>query len=456
MKTTILLPAFLIFYLLGNPLLPAQNPNWEQYEQADALSSFDQRFREGISAIAASDVRAALAHFDEAKADAAGRKDKDLKRKARDAQRRVKSFYTPYFEQLAQGRAAFAEQDWKAAQLAFETGQALVEKHLRESFPQFAPVDEQLSVQVQQELNRATQQRQYLVQERLRRAEQLFHNGDYEPALQEVQAARSLLIEEREQPQFDRLMQLERQSQYNQYFSQGDEAFRQQQHEQALQAYEAAKKLQATPEVEQRIEELKGRLHYQLLQEGQDAFFNGQYEAAAQTLEEAAGYQDSDYLQRIRENAYSTLREHGQSALDQGDQEASTRFFGLASRFIENEAIRSDIQRAKAYGKYEKYLKKGLLALEDGKLKRARRRFAKAGKYQSTPVVEENLEAIDQYQVQLSKGKQLMKTDPSQAWQSFRDAQQLFDTKEIRAYLNEAREAAGGVVGTGSGEVFYK
>lgn len=455
MKAKILLPVLVLFTFCCTSSLEAQYNNWDEYEQTDAVSSFDQYFQKGVEAVAASDLRSAADYFETAKSDAAGRKDKELKRKARDAQRRVNNFYAPYFENISEGRAAFQERDWKRAQLAFESAQALVDEYRGESFPEFAAVDERLAGEAGRELNQAVRQRQHLVQEQLRRAEQLFHNRAYDAVLQEIQAAESLLIEDREQAQFDRLTQLERQTRYNQHFARGEEAMQQQQFEQALQEYQAAKEHLAGPEVEQRINEINSRLHYELLKQGQDAFFAGQYEAAARRLEEAASYQDSDYLRRIRENAYKTLRERGQTALDQGDHETSTRYFQLAGRFVENSDIQSDIQQAKAFKKYEKHLEKGMADLEAGNLKRARRRLAKAAKYQQTPLLDEQMKAIDRYFARLSEGKELLKTNPSRAWQSFRQAQGQFDTPEVRQYLAEAREAAGGVVGAESGEVFF-
>lgn len=444
----------LISFLSGVPLFGQYN-DWEAGEQATPLTTFDRYYQDAVEAVGAGNLGAAEEYLETARQEATIRKDKVGKQKARDALRRVRSFYRPLYDHLAQGEEQIRKGAWKAAQEELELARQLVEKNRDADLKELEPVDRRLGSRVDEALRRAEHQRLLLVQDHFRVAEQSLQAGAYEGVLAEMEATRSLLFEEREARELERVQALENRARYQQLMEAGQQAADNEDFQAALAAYREAEGVMDSYEVQEKRKEMEGRLHYNLLRQGQEAYLGRRYEEAARILAEAASLQSSSTHQRIVQSAYAELKAEGDKAMEQKKYNTAEQWFRYAQLFADSPGIQEDILRAESAMEYDDQYVKALASIDEGKLKRARRQLRRAIRKAPREEARQLIAEIDAYYEKIKSGKQLLDEAPAEAWQHFKEAEQLFATDEIEQWIYKAREAAGGNVGEVDPADFY-
>jgi tetratricopeptide (TPR) repeat protein len=442
-------------FLLLSISLSGQYNNWDSPDQPAPAPAFDRHYQDGIAAIQVGNVRAAWDHLKAAQQEAADRKDKNDKRKAKDALRRLKSFYAPFYDHLAQGEELLQQRSWKAAQEHFEAAQQLVEKYRKTDLKEVESMDRELADRIEEEVRKADNQRLLAVQEHFRVAEQSLYGGAYDIVLAEMEEARPLLFEEREARELERVRELEDRARYQQLMEAGQTAADKEDFRAALVAYQEARQFMDSYEVQQKQTEIESRLHYELLRQGQEAYLGGRYEEAADLLSEAASFRDSPYYQRIIQNVYSELKANGDAAVEQERYDEAEQWYRRAQLFADGPGIREDIARAGSTAEYEAKYAQALSSIEEENLKRARRQLRRAIREVPNEEARQMIADIDTYFGRIKSGKRLLDEAPAQAWQHFNQAKQLFATGEIEQWLYKAREAAGGQVGPVDPSDFY-
>ena len=432
---------FLLFVIFHSGSLSAQFLSQADFEPAATAEASYQR---GMEALAAGNPADASRHFDEATELAAVRKDKEAKRKARDARKRVDRFYIPLYEQWSQLERAPADGDLKAVQQELQSLRDLIDRYQGAGAPEFQSIDQELASRLDQQLAQVNRERTERIQRYLSTGQQRYQSGDFDGALAALQQAQPLLLPEEESALSEQAMQLSDLASYQKHWTEAQTALAGEDHQRALQAMRQAQQYQDSPEVRNQIESVSKRLHYQVLEAAQQAFFNEQYELARAQMDTAATYAESEVLTRLEEKAQEILRNRGRNAVQAQDFETALHWYELAATFKDDEVVREEIAQVRDLDKYHGAYADAVALLDAGKLKRARRKLRRADRFGDNPAVDNWIDQIDRYYENLKAGKKsLKKKDPDEALRRFRAAEALFATKEIRSYISKAERAAG-------------
>ncbi len=436
-----------IFVILSIGLLSAQFSSLGSFDNNDPASAFEQSYQRGVEALATGNPVEARQHFGNAQQVASSRKDKDGKSRAKEAIKRVDRFYEPLFATLTQASGGAAGADLKTAQREWQSARELMEDYQGAGDPAFQALDQQLAARVEQGLTQVNQQRTQVVQRHLLLGQQRYQSGDFDGALAELQQAQALLLPEEESSLAQQVTQLSGLAHYQKHWSVAQRELAAENFQGALQSMRQARQYQDNPEINQRMEEVSKRLHYQALNEAQQAFFNEQYDAALAKIDTAAAYGDSEVLTRLEDSAQEILRNRGQNAVQARDFETALNWYELARQFKDDELVRGEIAQAEDLSKHHDAYADAVALLEAGKLKSARRKLRRADRFGDNPAVDTWINNIDQYYDKRTAGKKaLKKGDPQGALRLFREAEQLFATSEIREYAARAERAAGAVI----------
>lgn len=394
------------------------------------------------------------ARLQQARSEAAKAKDKETKARITEAQRQLRKFYDPLFQNLYWSNDQRQKGQWRNAQIEINEALQRIESHRQGGMPEFSQVDQRLEDRVKQEHQLVSQQRQSLYLERMRQGEQLLWSQRYEQAIPALQEAKALLLEDQEQAEVNRIDELIRQAQYRQFIAKGEEAEQKGDFKGALDFYLQAQQIMDNAEVQGKIQEVTSRLHFALLAEAKAAIESRNYAEAAAKLDQAAAYRSSDVLNQLRNFGYQQLRDGGNAAFDAGQYDRALEAFQQARLFIDNDAIRADINRAKNVKAYQAELEKANALIQQEKLTAARSRLKRAARYNNSEAVQQRLLQLDTYAGKVRQGKSFLKTDPTAAYQQFAEAYKLFPTAEAREWMSRAEAAGGKGQGTGGNDFF--
>ena len=390
--------------------------------------NYDQAFIHGMEALLAGDSDQAAQHFQAAADEAFNRKEKDARKRAQDAEKRVNKFYGPYLSLVNEAAALQSAGDFRVAQENLESARALAAGFVQKEQADFAAVDRELSARLDRQLALVDRQRLEAFNNHFRIGEHRLFGRDYAGALQELETARAMLFEEREPAQLDRLQQVSKQASYQQAVANAEEAMAREDYKSAFTSLKIAQGYVDSYDLQQKIGTVSKQVHYQLLKEAQQHYYKGEYEEATAKLRAAKEYGESEYLSKLETSFNLTSGDPGEASLEDAE-------YGLPA--ASGDGASSAGQVKKKLSNDESYAK-AMELIEEGYLKAAKRNLREVSSKYDAPEVDELIRKIDAYYLHLSQGKHELKNDNSKAArQLFLEAEKLFPTDEIRKYLAE-------------------
>lgn len=431
--------------------IDAEVPAFHQYEtnkhqalearirqiEAQRLPLLEQAIASGEDLLLADRPGEALEQFRLARDLALDQQDEN--RRYRIGERILKAeLHYEVYTQLNLGRRKAGYRQYPEAQRLLRDALAKVDKSREYYFPRLENYDLQKYWKVEEELQDIHTRRTKTYEQAIRRGLDYLETDQPKEALKAFTYARQQMLEAQNEPQITGINGLLDQAQYQILVRKGDSLLQKANYREAIAAYEQAGQYLPTDLIRQKIAQARNDGYRQALARGRQAFARGDYEQARQDYDLAASFQQTPELQNLLDQHYQELLLQGQSEAERADYTMARNHYESARLFGDTPEIQERIGETQGGMDYENAYITGEAHLREGRIAEARASFERARTLRNSVEVQNQLFAIDDYQLALQDGRRaLQDDDPALARFHFQNARDLFDTPEVDDWLRQ-------------------
>ncbi len=447
----------LLMTLIAAPVL-AQDPDdfYGRNVPQSQGGNLEEEYTNVLTNIAEGEVAAAQKILEQIKKDAKARGNKDMQNKAQATLRRTWDLYSPFFRMVEDGKKNLQGNQPKTAQDAFEKARALAQKQKASDIPELQAIDRGLAAYIDNYVSAANEQRTAYLQQRIEAGRAQLQYRDYEGAIQILEDAEKQIYPERKEAETMGLTSLLDQAEYGRLFTDAGRLAQEGNYPEALKVYEQAQAKNDNPEIRLQIDLTRNKYQEQLLDQTEAAIGQGDHQQALKLLDQASELGPSQRLNAIRANTHRLLREQGDRLAGSGDYRAALEAYETSLEYQDDPALRQQLQTTQNKLAHDQDVQKAKENIDKGNISLARKYLERAAEREQSPIVSEEIRRIDTYYQHINSGKDLLKGNPVDAYQQFKEAQKLYDTKEVQRLIKKAEKKAGPALSPVEAADFYQ